>query len=84
MYRGADSLFDGYYFYGDYCSAFIWLAVDGVAGWTSTVWPLAAATLSRISSFGEDGQGNLDVTERDAGKVFRIVTHDLVFSSSFE
>ena len=84
VYRGPSALFDGYYFYGDYCSDVVWLAIEGVSGWSSVEWPLAAPTLSSISSFGEDEEGNLYIADRNAGKIYQIVTLDLVFSDSFE
>ena len=84
VYRGPGTLFDGYYFYGDYCSGVVWLATEGDAGWSSVVWPLAALTLNRISSFGEDEQGNLYIADRNDGKVYRILVRELLFSSSFE
>ena len=84
VYRGPSDLFDGYYFYGDYCSDVVWLAIEGDAGWTSTEWPLAAPTLASISSFGEDEQGNLYIADRNGGKVYQILVQELIFSSSFE
>ena len=90
VYRGPSTLFDGYYFYGDYCSAVVWLAIEGDTGWSSTVWPQAASTLNRISSFGEDEQGNLYIAEHNnlnnpnTGKVYRISIDSLIFSDSFE
>jgi len=84
VFRGPGTLFDGYYFYGDYCSASVWLASEGDAGWSSAVWPLAASTLSSISSFGEDEAGNLYIADRNSGKVYRILIQELLFSSSFE
>ena len=77
-------MFDGYYFYGDYCSSVVWLATESDAGGSSVVWPLAALTLNRISSFGEDEQGNLYIADRNDGKVYRILVRELLFSSSFE
>ena len=84
VFRGPGTLFDGYYFYEDYCSASVWLASEGDTGWSSAVWPLAASTLSSISSFGEDEAGNLYIADRNSGKVYRILIQELLFSSSFE
>ncbi|MGB5488547.1 MAG: PQQ-dependent sugar dehydrogenase [Lysobacterales bacterium] len=84
VYRGPNPLFDGYYFYGDYCSDVVWLAIEGDSGWSSTEWPLAAPTLSSISSFGEDEQGNLYIADRNAGKVYRISMIWRIFADSFE
>ena len=84
VYRGPGALINGYYFYGDYCSTVVWLAIEGDSGWSSTQWPLAAPTLNSISSFGEDEQGNLYVADRDDGKVYRISVDWKIFSDSFE
>lgn len=84
VYRGPNPLFDGYYFYGDYCSDVVWLAIEGDSGWSSTEWPLAAPTLSSISSFGEDEQGNLYIADLSAGKVYRISMVWRIFADSFE
>ena len=84
VYRGPGALFNGYYFYGDYCSDVVWLAIEGDSGWSSTQWPLAAPTLNSISSFGEDEQGNLFIADRNDGKVYRISVIWEIFSDSFE
>ena len=84
VYRGPNPLFNGYYFYGDYCSDVVWLAIEGDSGWSSTEWPLAAPTLNSISSFGEDEQGNLYIADRNAGKVYRISIIWPIFADSFE
>lgn len=84
VYRGPSSLFDGYYFYGDYCSDVVWLAVEGDSGWSATEWPLAAPTLNSISSFGEDEHGNLYIADRNDGKVYLVTFDPLIFADSFE
>ena len=84
VYRGFSTSFDGYYFYGDFCSAVVWLAIDGESGWSTTQWPLAASTLTSISSFGEDEDGNLYIADRAAGTIYQIITPDELFSDSFE
>jgi hypothetical protein len=84
VYRGPSALFNGYYFYGDYCSTVVWLAIEGDSGWSSTQWPLAAATLNSISSFGEDEQGNLYIADRNDGKIYRIAVGGQIFADSFE
>ena len=84
VYRGPGTLFSGYYFYGDYCSDVVWLAIEGDSGWSSTEWPLAAPTLNSISSFGEDEQGNLYIADRNDGKVYRIFINRKIFTDSFE
>jgi len=84
VYRGPGTLFNGYYFYGDYCSDVVWLAIEGDSGWSSTEWPLAAPTLNSISSFGEDEMGNLYIADRNDGKVFRVLIQEVLFTDSFE
>ena len=90
VYRGPTAAFNGYYFYGDYCSSVVWLAIEGDSGWTSTEWPLAALTLNSISSFGEDEMGNLYIAQHNrsfnpnTGKVYRISIGPLIFADSFE
>jgi len=84
VYRGPGHLFDGYYFYGDYCSDVVWLAIEGDAGFSSIEWPLAAPTLNSISSFGEDEEGNLYIADRNDGKVYLVTIEPLIFADSFE
>ena len=83
-FPGPSALFNGYYFYGDYCSDVVWLAIEGDSGWSSAEWPLAAPTLNSISSFGEDGQGNLYIADRNDGKVYQISITSQIFADSFE
>jgi len=85
VYRGAVKAFNGFYFYGDYCSDQVWLAHNPGSGWQSSEWPAAAAVLASISSFGEDQNGDLYIADRNAGKVYRVVIEDVVvFTDSFE
>ncbi|NNK99927.1 MAG: glucose dehydrogenase [Xanthomonadales bacterium] len=84
VYRGPGSMFNGYYFYGDYCSDVVWLASEGESGWTSTEWPLAAPTLNSISSFGEDEEGKLYIADRNDGRVYMVTVETLIFADSFE
>jgi len=85
VYRGEATAFNGYYFYGDYCSDQVWLAINPGSGWQSSEWTAAAGVLGSISSFGEDEAGELYIADRNGGKVFRIsIQEDTVFSDSFE
>ena len=85
VYRGTVTAFNGFYFYGDYCSDRVWLAHNTGSGWESAEWTEAAGVLNSISSFGEDEAGELYIADRNAGKVFRIqITDVVVFASSFE
>ena len=76
VYRGADyPELDGVYFYADYCSGQVWTAVRSEKGqtqasrWTS-IGP--RETGFRISTFGEDEQGQLYLADLLSRTVFRI------------
>ncbi|HEX6178045.1 MAG TPA: PQQ-dependent sugar dehydrogenase [Thermoanaerobaculia bacterium] len=71
-YRGSQNpRLRGRYIYGDYCSGRIWSAVPDGGGWSSR---LLVDTSVLISSFGEDANGELYVTDhRSNGSVYRIV-----------
>lgn len=71
VYRGAAyPAMQGIYFFGDFCSGEVFgLARDGSA-WETT---LLLDTPVRISSFGEDGAGNLFATDYGGGTVQEIV-----------
>jgi len=85
VYRGTVSAFNGYYFYGDYCSDQIWLAMNTGSSWESSEWTAAAGILSSISSFGEGENGELYIADRNAGKLFHIlIENNVVFADSFE
>lgn len=86
VYRGAIASIRGHYFFGDFCSARIWSLVwdgeDGVEGEvvdrTAELEP-AQGSIDFISSFGEDGSGELYIvdfgrrSEPGSGEVFRVV-----------
>jgi len=85
VYRGTVKAFQGYYFYGDYCSDQVWLAKNAGDDWLASEWTGAAGILASISSFGEDQNGELYIADRNAGKVYRILIEDgVVFTDSFE
>ena len=85
VYRGNVDAFNGYYFYADYCSDQVWLAMNAGPGWESSEWPEAAIGLSSVSSFGEGEQGELYIADRNAGQVFRIqIENDALFRDGFE
>lgn len=72
VYRGqAFPGLDGVYFYSDYCSGDIWTLIpDGGGGWRNA---MVLDTDMSVSSFGEDDQGELYVTDLGGGGVYRIV-----------
>jgi glucose/arabinose dehydrogenase len=73
VYRGSDwPALEGRYFYADYCNGWIrsLVVTGGVAADLQDHTP-DVGTLSQISSFGEDGAGELYVVSR-SGTVYRI------------
>jgi glucose/arabinose dehydrogenase len=72
VYRGQDYPgMQGIYFYADYCSGRIWgLQYDGAA-WQNSL-PLFDASFT-LTSFGEDEDGNLYVTDYSNGNIYMIV-----------
>jgi glucose/arabinose dehydrogenase len=70
VYRGAIAQnLDGIYIYGDYCSGRIWTLQRLETGqWESKTW---LDTSFAISSFGEDGAGEIYVIDHGGG-VYRI------------
>lgn len=75
VYRGAaHAELDGTYFYGDYCSGRFWGldAAATLAGGADPVVVLEAADVT-LSSFGQDEDGELYVTDLAAGAVLRLV-----------
>jgi glucose/arabinose dehydrogenase len=85
VYRGSATAFNGYYFYGDYCSDRVWLGKNTGAGWQTSEWTAAAAVLGSISSFGEAENGDIYIADRSGGKIFHIqILDDVIFADSFE
>ena len=62
--------FGSAYFFGDYCTGRIW----GLAPATGNTWKLAELLDSNlsISSFGEDEQGEIYLTDLSGGAVYRL------------
>jgi hypothetical protein len=81
VYRGcAIPDLRGTYFFGDYCSANIWsFRFDGSTltdfqTRTSELTPPAGqGSIDFVSSFGEDGAGELYICDLSGGEVFKIV-----------
>ncbi len=72
VYRGAAMPeLEGVYFYGDYCSGYIWALRANSSGGQVPV-RVFASDLS-ISSFGEDEAGELYVADLGKGTIFRLV-----------
>jgi glucose/arabinose dehydrogenase len=70
VYRGPGNLdLQGVYLYGDFCSGKIWgLQKNGVS-WENQ---LLAETGLRISSFGEDEDGNIYMADMVGGAIYRL------------
>ena len=69
VYRGsAVPAAQGRYFYGDYCSGTIWSFKAGNGRLSA---PTVAGTVGNLSSFGEDGNGELYATSLD-GSLYRL------------
>ena len=81
LYRGKIGGLHGRYVFADYCSGTIWFAYDGQTGWTADDWISIGFGLS---SFGEDDDGELYLTDRDDGEVHMIVSPSAIFTDHFE
>ncbi len=80
-YRGNIGGLHGRYVFGDYCSGRIWFAVSGGATWSSPNW---MDTTLRISTFGEDENGELYVADLDNGDIYRFTSPSAIFTDAFE
>jgi glucose/arabinose dehydrogenase len=69
-YRGAFARMKGAYFYGDYCTGVIWGATENAnRTWNATK---LLTTTFRITSFGEDVNGELYVVDQN-GAIYQII-----------
>ena len=84
VYRGSDlDDFRGHYFFADYCSGRIWTffydvddnIVRGFRERSDELDP-RGASISRVTSFGEDASGELYIVDAAGGQIFRIVDRD--------
>lgn len=74
IYRGQDTPFmNGIYVFGDWCSGRVWAAVEADGEWHKR--QIGQFPIS-ISSFGEDEQGELYLTDMINGKIQRLHFHD--------
>jgi len=71
VYRGLNfPALTGHYFYGDYCSGRLFsLYNNGASGWVAAQ---IVDTSYLISTFGEDEQGELYLTDYATGKIYNI------------
>jgi glucose/arabinose dehydrogenase len=71
VYQGAEfPQLQGIYYYGDYCQGTIWALQRTGDSWNSTV---ALKSDLRITSFGEDQNGELYLTDGSSGILYRLV-----------
>lgn len=69
-YRGAITAMNGLYVFGDFCSGRIWFATESGGEWRAEE---RAETGISISSFGEDENGELYVTDLSRGELYRFI-----------
>jgi glucose/arabinose dehydrogenase len=77
-YRGASAVLAGVYVYGDLCSGRIWGGTESGGTWSAS---LLLDSPHTISTFGEDQDGELYVTDYDSANptgsaVYRIIAPD--------
>ena len=78
VYRGPGSpRMQGIYFYGDYCTGFIWGLRQNGETWENQL--LADTALTRLTSFGEDEAGNLYATDLNTGSVYRLIDEQFTY-----
>jgi len=78
VYRGPGvPRMQGIYFYGDYCTGFIWGLRPNGATWENQL--LADTVLTRLTSFGEDEVGNLYATDLNTGSVYRLIDEQFTY-----
>ena len=70
-------LFNGVYVYGDFCSGTIWrISATGSGGVSNSV--LLSSGL-RITTFGEDENGEIYVADAGTGKIYKFVSSTVAF-----
>jgi len=69
VYRGSMPEWNGIYLYGDYCTGYVWGAINVNGQWQAQ---LLFETGERITSFGQDEAGEIYLVS-DAGDVYKFV-----------
>ncbi len=71
VYRGSEyPMLQGVYIFGDYCSGIVWATIPNPDGsWNTTEM---SKVNGQISSFGEDENGELYVTDLTSGTIYRV------------
>jgi glucose/arabinose dehydrogenase len=81
VYRGTIGGLFGRYVFADYCAGDVFFASPGPNGWVAEEF----ATINfALSSFGEGEDGELYLTDRDDGLVYRIASPSSILSDYFE
>jgi glucose/arabinose dehydrogenase len=70
-------LFNGVYVYGDYCSGTIWRISATASGGVSNSVLLSSGL--RITTFGEDENGEIYVADSGTGKIYKFVSSKVAF-----
>jgi glucose/arabinose dehydrogenase len=81
VYRGTIGGLYGRYVFADYCAGNLYFAGPGPNGWEAEEF---ASIDFALSSFGEGDDGELFLTDRDDGLVYRIGSPSSVLSDYFE
>lgn len=84
VYRGNKLPLTGDYLFGDWCSKRVWIGSETEGSWSALEWEGTPDVLSSLSSFGQDQNCELYITDRSAGKLFRIEDGEIVFKDGLE
>ena len=84
VYHGNKLPLNGRYLYGDWCSERVWIGSNAGGTWSAEEWQGTAAVLQSLSSFGQDENCELYITDRDGGALYRIDDGEIVFRNSLE
>ncbi|MGK2926699.1 MAG: PQQ-dependent sugar dehydrogenase [Lysobacterales bacterium] len=84
VYRGNRLPLTGRYLHGDWCTERIWIATGQGGTWSSEEWPGVDATLSSLSSFGQDENCELYIVDREGRALYRIDDSERLFGGGFE
>jgi glucose/arabinose dehydrogenase len=84
VYHGNQLPLNGSYLYGDWCSQRVWIGSPSGGSWSAEEWQGTAAVLNSLSSFGQDENCELYVTDRAAGALYRIDDGEIVFRNGLE
>jgi glucose/arabinose dehydrogenase len=63
----------GKYIFTDYCSGKFWtMEPDGLGGWTTDIVTTTPVLTFQITSFAQDGKGEMYVVSREGNKIYKI------------